>query len=136
MVNAGKQEGLEARRLPNARYDPQAKTRYAGQLMGLLSWDFSEYVLARVEAFEREVLLHEQSSKERVSGAIRIGAALKQLPESPLRNRMVLNAERFETGNAFREELRGARRAQVAASNFIALAARRGSQSRSSSSSR
>ena len=115
VINRGVHEGLEAWRLLNQRYEPQAQTRFAGQLMGFLSWDFSGDMLARVESFEREISLYEASSKEKISDAIRIGVVLRQLPESPLRHHMILNAERLKDWAAFREEMLNVRRAQAAA---------------------
>ena len=114
VVNAGAQEGLEAWRQLHARYEPLATTRFAGQLMGLLGWDFSGDMLARVEAFEREVSIYEQSSKEKLTDAIRIGVVFRQLPESQLKQHMILNAERLKTWAEFREEMLNVRRAQAA----------------------
>ena len=77
VLNAGELEGLEAWRQLYMRFEPQAVSRYAGQLMGLLSWDFGGDLMVRLEAFEREISLYESSSGEVLTPAMRIGIILR-----------------------------------------------------------
>ncbi|CAK0856587.1 unnamed protein product, partial [Prorocentrum cordatum] len=114
-LNSGALEGLEARRQLNRRCQPQARTRHAGLLMQLLSWDFSGELLTRMEAFEREISIYEGQTGEQLSNAIKIGIALQRLSESPLKHHMILNAERLEQWVQFREEIASVRGAQAAA---------------------
>ena len=97
VLNAGRLEGLEAWRQLHLRFEPQAASRFAGQLMGLLSWDFSGDLTTKLEAFERELSLYAAQSGEEMADAIKIGVVLRQLPESPLRQHMIMNAERLRS---------------------------------------
>ncbi len=115
VLNAGRLEGLEAWRQLHSRFEPQAASRFAGQLMGLLSWDFSGDLTTKLESFERELSLYAAQSGEEMADAIKIGVVLRQLPESPLRQHMIMNAERLRGWPAFREEIWQVRRAQAAA---------------------
>ena len=72
---------LEAWRQICKEHEPNVKSRYAGQLLELLSWDFSGDAVARQEAFERQKLKYERSSGERMSDAIACGIILRQLPD-------------------------------------------------------
>ncbi|CAK0818994.1 unnamed protein product [Prorocentrum cordatum] len=115
VLNSGALVGLEAWRQLNHCYEPQVCTIYAGLLMQLLNWDFSGELLTRMEAFEREVSLFEGQTGEQLSNAIKIGIVLQGLLDSPLKQRMILNAERLEQWVQFREEIVNVRRAQAAA---------------------
>ncbi|CAK0890329.1 unnamed protein product, partial [Prorocentrum cordatum] len=115
VLSAGTLEGFEAWRQLHLRFEPQAASRYAGQLMALLAWDFSGEMMMRLEAFEREINLYESASEETLSDAIKVGIVLRQLPESPLRQRIIMNAERLKEWPKFRGEVLNVRRAQAAA---------------------
>eukprot|EP00971_Amphidinium_carterae_P309626 6153331-Amphidinium_carterae.1 len=65
VVNSGEQEGLIAWRRILFHYEPDQHTRYAGILLNLLSFNFSEGdVEAKMELFEREIIRYEAQSKE------------------------------------------------------------------------
>ena len=96
IVNAGQGEGTVAWRALVARYDPNALAVRAGTLQNLLSWSFTGDVLERIEAWEREVAHYEALSGSSVPEDLRIGIVLRQMDESPLKNHMILNAERFK----------------------------------------
>ncbi|CAK0838220.1 unnamed protein product [Prorocentrum cordatum] len=81
----------------------QVRTRYAGLLMQLLSWDFSGELITRMEAFEREISVYEGQTGEQLSNAIKIGIVLQRLPDSPPKQHMIMNAERIEQRVQFRE---------------------------------
>ena len=61
VVNAGSAEGLRACQLFVERYDPHIRSRTAGQLLSLLQFDFSGDMLAKLEAYERDLALYEQA---------------------------------------------------------------------------
>eukprot|EP00959_Pyramimonas_sp_CCMP1952_P047659 994955-Pyramimonas_sp.AAC.1 len=71
--------------------------------------------MMRLEAFEREIGLHESASEETLSDAIKIGIVPRQLPESPLRHRMIMRAEMLKAWPKLIEEILNVRRAQAAA---------------------
>ena len=50
-------EGLRAWQLLVERYDPHIKSITAGQLLSLLQFDFSGDMLAKLEAYERDLAL-------------------------------------------------------------------------------
>ena len=62
VVNAGSTEGLRAWQLLVERYDPHIRSRTAGQLLSLLQFDFPGDMLAKPEAYERDLALYEQAS--------------------------------------------------------------------------
>eukprot|EP00971_Amphidinium_carterae_P197185 3913834-Amphidinium_carterae.1 len=89
IINAGEQEGLTVtawQRLVE-QYEPQQRTRFAGQLQALLSWKFAGDIEGRIEAFER--VLGDSSLRacewRSVSDALRIGIVLRQLEETKLK---------------------------------------------------
>ena len=112
VVNAGVGEGLSAWRSLCRRFEPNVRSRFAGVLMGILNFDFSGDVIARVEAFEREVAQYERASGEDVSDGIRVGVVLQRLEDSPLKQHLLMNSERLARWTDFRSELVCVRRAQ------------------------
>ena len=112
VVNAGSGEGLLAWRSLCRRFEPKVRTRFAGVLLGLLNFDFSGDMIAKVEAFERELAQYERTSGEEVSDGIRVGVVLQRLEESSLKQHLLLNAERLSSWADFRSELINVRRAQ------------------------
>ncbi len=115
VLDAGRLEGLEARRRLHHRYASHAAGRFARQLMVLLSWDFSGDVVSELESFEHELGLYEVWSDEVMTDATKIGIVLRQLPESLLRRHMTMNAERLQGWPAFKEEILQVLEAQSAA---------------------
>ena len=67
VVNAGSAEGLRVWQLLVERYDPHIRSRTAWQLLSLLQFDFSGDMLAKLEAYERDLALYEQPSGEKIS---------------------------------------------------------------------
>ena len=130
VVNAGPSEGLRAWQLLVERFDPRLRSRAAGQLLGLLQYDFSGDALAKIEAFERQLSLYEQSAGEQVSESLRIGIVLNRIQDNELATHLLLNAERLKTWPAFRKELVDVARARAAAGG--AYQTRPGSHARSS----
>ena len=114
VINAGQGEGLEAWRQLTFRYEPRVRSRFSGQLVRFLSWDFGGELITQMESLECELSAYERTSGEEVSDAIKIGVVLRQLPGSPLRQHLVLNAECLRDWKSFREEVLNVRRVQVA----------------------
>ena len=50
-----------------------ARSRTTGQLLSLLQFDFSGGMLAKLEAYERDLALYEQASGEKISDGLRVG---------------------------------------------------------------
>ena len=65
--------------------------------MNLLNWDFTGDPVLRLDSFERERSQYEAATKEKLSDSISIGIVLNRLPQSPLKEHLVLNAERLKT---------------------------------------
>ncbi len=97
VVNSGVGEGLEAWRQLVLRHEPRQRSRYAGQMMELLSWSFAGDVVARLEAFEREVTQWKAASKEVMSDSILIGVVLRNLEEGGLKQHLIMNADKLKT---------------------------------------
>ena len=112
VVNAGPGEGLAVWRSLCRRFEPRIRTRYAGVLLGLLNFDFGGDLIARMEAFERELVQYERTSGETISDGVRIGVVLQRLEESALNQHLLLNTERLTRWADFRAELINVRRAQ------------------------
>ena len=113
VINSGQGEGLEAWRQLCKRYEPKMRARWAGMLVNILSWNFDGDVLQRVEAFEREITMYESDSKEKVTDNIKIGILLMRLPQGSLATHMLMNADKHENWQGFRDELLNIRRAQM-----------------------
>ena len=113
VVNAGESEGLAAWKRLCDIYEPHARSRVAGLLLTLLSYNFAGDVEARVAAFERDVQRYEQRSGEPMSDSMKIGVVLKQLDEGSLRQHLLMNAARLSTWLDFKREVQEIRRAQA-----------------------
>ena len=119
VVNAGPAEGAGAWRSLCRRFEPRVRTRFAGILLGILNFDFSGDVIARLEAFERELSLYEQACGEVVSDGIRVGVVSQRIDESALKQHLMLNSERLAKWVDFRAEVINIRRAQQVVSNTV-----------------
>eukprot|EP00971_Amphidinium_carterae_P327088 6458255-Amphidinium_carterae.1 len=95
-------------------YEPHQRTGFAGQLLSLLAWDFrGAEIEARVEVFEREAVRYDSQSAEKIFDAMKIGNCLRQMAENALRQRMLLNATRLNTGPELKREVTSIRRART-----------------------
>ena len=113
IVNAGELQGCIAWRRLHQRYEPKAKTRFAGQMLELLSWSFDGDLQGRLELFERHLARFENDSKEKMSDPIKIGIVLRQLTEGPLKQHLLMQSERLQLWPDFRDEIVNIRRAQA-----------------------
>ena len=98
------------------RYDPHIRSRTAGQLLSLLQFDFSGDMLAKLEAYERDLALYDQASGEKISDGLRVGIVLNRVTDTELATHLLWNSERFQTWALFRRELVDVLRARAAAS--------------------
>eukprot|EP00971_Amphidinium_carterae_P348819 6490687-Amphidinium_carterae.1 len=86
------------------QYEPQQRTRFAGQVQSLLSWMFAGDIEGRIEAFERETLRYEHASGEGVSDALRIGIVLRQLEETKLKEHLLMSTSKLTAWKDFKAE--------------------------------
>ena len=61
------------------------RTRFAGQLMSILSYSFQGNTTNRITAWEREIATYERDSVKILDDEIKVGAVLLRLPESQLK---------------------------------------------------
>ena len=64
----GDSEGLEAWRQLTEKYDPKMRTRFAGQLMSILSFSLQGNTTERITAWEREIATYERDSGKTLPG--------------------------------------------------------------------
>ena len=115
LLNAGDGEGLEGWRLLVERYEPRLRTRFAAQLMAILSFNFSGDLVERMGAWEREIGLYEAAAEKVLDDEMRIGTFLLRIPESPMKTHLLLRVDTLTRWADFRAEV-------VAISRAIATA--------------
>ena len=76
-------------------------------------------MLAKLEAYERDLALYEQASGETISDGLRVGIVLNRVTNTELATHLLLNSERFQTWALFRRELVDVSRARAAASGGL-----------------
>ena len=81
---AGDSEGLEAWRQLTEKYEPKMRTRFARQLMSVLSYSFQGDATERVTTWEREMATCDLDSGKVLDDEIKVGAVLLRLPKSQL----------------------------------------------------
>ena len=84
-------------------------------LLEVVSYSFEGDILARLEAFGRDLAKYEARTGERMPADIKIGTAVRQSPEGALRQHLIMNMDRFQTWEALKHEIRIVKRAQAAA---------------------
>ena len=82
---AGDSEGLEAWRQLTEKYVPKMRTRFAGQLMSILSYSFQGGTTERITAWEREIATYERDGGKILDDETNVGAVLLRLSESQLK---------------------------------------------------
>eukprot|EP00971_Amphidinium_carterae_P164350 3258151-Amphidinium_carterae.1 len=98
-------EGLTAWHRLVEQYEPQQRTRLAGQLQALLPWKFVGDIEGRIDAFEGEILRYEHASGEGVSDAsLRTGIVLRQIEETKLKEHLLMNASKLTAWKDFKAE--------------------------------
>ncbi len=114
VISAGVNEGLEAWRTLVRFHEPQSRTRAAGLLQELLSFDFDGDVPSKLIAFDRAVKRYEQAVGSEFPDTIKVGVLVRSLKEGPLRHHLLLNSQRLETWELVKAEVENLRRAQIA----------------------
>ena len=112
---AGDSEGLGAWRQLTEKYEPKVRTRFAGQLMSILSYSFQGDATERITAWEREMATYVRDSGKILDDEIKVGAVLLRLPESQLKTHLLMRVDEFKRWTEFRDEV-------VANSRAIAVA--------------
>ena len=112
-VKAGAQEGLEAWRYLVLHHEPTSLTRSAGLSQELLNFSFAGETAARMEQFWPRHRPLRESERRDVPRNLRIGVALRMLPDGPLKQHLVLNSTRLTTWVILKAEIDNVRRAQA-----------------------
>ena len=93
---AGHSEGLEAWRQLKEIYKPKMRTRFAGQLMSILSFSFQGDATERITAWEREIATYERDSGKIFDDEIKVGAVLLRLPEPQLETHLLMRVDKLK----------------------------------------
>ena len=102
---AGDSEGLEE------KYEPKMRTRFAGQLISILSYSFQGDATERITAWEREIATYERDSGKILDDEIKVGAVLLRLPESQLKTQLLMRVDKLKKWTDFRDEVAAISRA-------------------------
>eukprot|EP00971_Amphidinium_carterae_P093326 1846758-Amphidinium_carterae.1 len=105
VINAGQGEGLAARRPWRALcrfHEPTSATRQASLLMEVLNHDIEAQ--ERLAAFDRICMKYEDAAGAAIPSNLKVGIILKQLPDSVLKQHMLLNFEKWSTYEKLRLE--------------------------------
>eukprot|EP00971_Amphidinium_carterae_P079759 1577990-Amphidinium_carterae.1 len=84
--------------------------------MEVLNFDMSGEAQERLAAFDRAIIKYEDATKTSIPTNLKVGIVLKQMPESALRQHLILNLERWNSYERLRQEIENIARAQVASS--------------------
>eukprot|EP00959_Pyramimonas_sp_CCMP1952_P036723 768402-Pyramimonas_sp.AAC.1 len=114
IVSAGGNEGLEAWRTLVVFHEPQSRTRAAGLLQELFSWDFEGDAPSKLISFDRNAKRYEQAVSTGFPDEIKIGTLVRSLKEGPPRHHLLLNSQRLDTRELVKAEVENLRRAQIA----------------------
>ena len=71
----------------------------------LASVRFLWRMLAKLEAYDRDLALYEQASGEKISDGMRVEIVLNRVTDAKFATHLLLNSERFQTWTLFRREL-------------------------------
>ena len=71
------------------------RTRFTGQLMSILSYSFQGDTTERITAWEREIATYERDSGKTLD-EIKVGAVLIRLPESQLKNHLLMCVDKLK----------------------------------------
>ena len=115
VILAGDSESLEAWRQLTEKYEPKMRTRFAGQLMSILSFSLQGDTAERITAWEREIATYERDSGKVLDDEIKIGTFLLRLPESQLKTHLLMRVDTLKKWTDFRCEVVAISRAISAA---------------------
>ena len=87
-------EGLEAWRQLTEQYEePKMRTRFAGQLVSILSFSLQGDTTERITAWERECATYERDSGNFLNEEIKIGTLLIRFPGSRLKTHLLMSVD-------------------------------------------
>ena len=89
----------------DGKYEPEMRTRFAGQLMSILSFSRQGDTTERITAWEREKATHEQDSGKVLDDEIEIGTFLLKLSESQLKTHLLMRVGTLKKWTDFRGKL-------------------------------
>ena len=116
VVGARRGEGLEARKLLRVeRYEPRLRTRYATQLMKIMSFSLQGDLLERLGLWEREIQRCESGSGKILDAEFRIGTFMLRLPEGPMKIHLLMRVDVLRTWVDFRQGVLAITRAIISA---------------------
>ena len=81
------------------------RTRFAEQLMSILSCSFQGDTTVRITAWEREIATYERDSGKIHDDEIKVGAVLLRLPESQLKTDLLMRVDKMKKWTDFRDEV-------------------------------
>ena len=118
----GDGNGLESWRLLVEKFEPKLRTRYAGQLMQILSYNLQGDLLERLAAWERDIAVYERDAQKKLDDDFKIGTFMLRLPESTLKTHLLVKVDSIEKWVDFREQIIAIYRAmQVASSTPVPM---------------
>ena len=91
------------------------RTRFAGQLMSILSFSFQGDTAERITAWEPEIATCERDSGETLDDEIKVGTVLLRLPESQLKTHLLMRVDKLKKWTDFSDEVVAMSRAIAAA---------------------
>ena len=95
---AGDSEGLAGWRQLTEKYEPKMRTRFAGQLLSILSPSPQGDATERITAWERDMATYERDSGKVLDDEIKIGTFLLRLPESKLKTHLPMRVDTLKNG--------------------------------------
>ena len=107
--NSPVSNGLEVWRRMVARWKPKVPSRFRGMLQAILfpKWDIpGSDVTQLLTTWEKQVQDYEQQSGNKISNAIKLGVVLHHLPETSLRERLLLTSRVYDTYALMAAEVR------------------------------
>ena len=100
---------MEVWRRMVSRWEPNVPSRFRGMLQAILfpKWDIpGSDVTQLLTAWEKQVQDYEQQSGDKVSDAIKLGVVLHHLPDTSLREQLLLNSRVYDTFALMAAEVR------------------------------
>ena len=101
----GDSESLEASRQLTEKNEPKMRTRFAEQLMSILSFSLQNDATERIAAWEPEIATYERDSGKVLDDKIKIGTFLFRLPKSQLKTYLLLRFDTMKKWTDFRDEV-------------------------------
>ena len=89
----------------DGKYEPEMRTRFAGQLMSILSFSLQGDTTERITAWEREIATYEQDSGKVLDDEVEIGTFLLKLSESQLKTHLLMRVETMKKWTDFTGKL-------------------------------